>query len=213
MQGSPPDLPPLTGIASRRSEAEITNVIRKGVGRMPAFSALTDEAVEALVRYIGAGEDRELTMTVKASGPQLKYSAATNAKFLDPDGYPAISPPWGTLNAIDLNAGTIRWQVPLGEVPELVAQGMKNTGTQNFGGPIVTASGLLFIGATTYDEKFRAFDKSNGRLLWETKLPAGNFSTPAMFESGGRQFILVPSGGGRGKPSSGKYVAFALPRK
>lgn len=213
MQGSPPDLPPLKGVGSRRSESEIVNVIRKGVGRMPAFSGLTDEAVDALVRYISMGEDRELTMTVRASGPQLKYSTAVNAKFLDPESYPAIAPPWGTLNAIDLNAGEIRWQIPLGEVPELAAKGMKNTGTQNFGGPIVTAGGLIFIGATTYDEKFRVFDKKTGALLWETKLPAGNFSTPAVYEVNGRQFVAVPAGGGRGKPSSGKYVAFALPGK
>jgi quinoprotein glucose dehydrogenase len=211
MKGSPPDLPSLVGIASRRSEAEIRNVIEKGVGRMPPFSGLTGEAIDGLVRFIGAGEDRELTMTVKATGPQLKFSTATNAKFLDPEGYPAIEPPWGTLNAIDLNAGTIRWQVPLGEVPELAAKGFKNSGTQNFGGPIVTAGGLIFIGATTYDEKFRAFDKETGALLWETRLPAGNFSTPAIYEIAGRQFILVPAGGGRGKPSTAKYVAFALP--
>lgn len=213
MRGSPPDLPALTGVLSRRSEPEVKNVIRKGIGRMPAFPGLTEEAVDALVLYIGRGEDRELTMPVKAQGPRLKYSAAVNAKFLDPDGYPAIAPPWGTLNAIDLNKGTLRWQVPLGEVPELAAQGMKNTGTPNFGGPIVTAGGLVFIGATTYDEKFRVFDKDTGALLWETKLPAGNFSTPAMYERDGRQYVLVPAGGGRGKPSSGKYVAFALPSR
>lgn len=213
MQGSPPDLPPLIGIASRRSEAEIRTVIQKGVGRMPSFAGLTDDAVDALVGYISAGENRELIATSKTPGPHLKYSAVVNAKFLDPNGYPAIAPPWGTLSAIDLNAGELRWQVPLGEVPELVAQGIRNTGTQNFGGPVVTAGGLVFIGATTYDEKFRAFDKKTGRLVWETKLPAGNFSTPAMYEVRGRQFILVPAGGGRGRPSSGKYVAFALPEK
>jgi quinoprotein glucose dehydrogenase len=181
---------------------------------MPAFAGLTDEAVAALTQYLAAGEDRELVSASNAgpTSPLLKYRAAVNSKFLDPDGYPAVEPPWGTLNAIDLNKGEIAWQVPLGEVPELAAKGLKNTGTQNFGGPIVTAGGLVFIGATTYDEKFRAFDKKTGKLLWETRLPAGNFSTPAMYELDGRQFIVVPAGGGRGLDSSGKYVAFALPR-
>ncbi|HYO82231.1 MAG TPA: PQQ-binding-like beta-propeller repeat protein [Bryobacteraceae bacterium] len=211
MKGAPPDLPPLTGIASRRSQAEIRNVIRKGVGRMPAFTALTEEALDALVQFISVGENRELISPSKAVGPQLKYGATVNAKFLDPDGYPAIAPPWGTLNAIDLAKGEIRWQVPLGEVPELVEKGLKNTGTLNFGGPVVTAGGLIFIGATTYDEKFRAFDKSTGKLLWETKLPAGNFSTPAVYQFNGKQYVVVPAGGGRGKPSKGTYIAFALP--
>jgi quinoprotein glucose dehydrogenase len=210
-RGSPPDVPALTDIASRRSETEIENVILKGQGRMPPFSNLNGDAMKAVIRYISAGEDRELFTNSTAAAPLLKYGSKINSKFLDPDGYPAIKPPWGTLNAIDLNKGEIRWQVPLGEVPELVAKGMKNTGSQNFGGPIVTAGGLVFIGATTYDEKFRAFDKSTGVLLWETKLPAGSFATPAIYEANHREFVVVPAGGGRGRPSSAKYVAFALP--
>jgi quinoprotein glucose dehydrogenase len=177
---------------------------------MPPFPALTEEALQALVTYSDSGQDRQVGGAAKVPIPHLKYRSAINSKFLDPDGYPAVAPPWGTLNAIDLNKGEIRWQVPLGEVPELAAKGMKNTGSANFGGPVVAAGGLVFIGATTYDEKFRAFDKATGKLLWETKLPAGNFSTPAIYESGGRQFIVVPAGGGRGRPSSGKYLAFAL---
>jgi quinoprotein glucose dehydrogenase len=135
-------------------------------------------------------------------------------KFLDPDGYPAVAPPWGTLSAINLNTGEYAWQIPLGEYPELVEKGIENTGSENYGGPIVTAGGLVFIAATNFDNKFRAFDKDSGRLLWQTTLPFPGNATPAIFEAEGRQFVVIAAGGGqvRGKPSGGVYVAFALPR-
>ena len=132
-------------------------------------------------------------------------------KFLDPDGYPAITPPWGTLSAINLDTGEYVWKRPLGEYPELVAKGIKETGTENHGGGIVTAGGLFFIGATPKDKKFRAFDKKTGKLLWETMLPHGGNATPAMYEIKGKQYVVVPCGGGRGKPSGASYLAFALP--
>ncbi|MDQ3684243.1 MAG: pyrroloquinoline quinone-dependent dehydrogenase, partial [Acidobacteriota bacterium] len=126
--------------------------------------------------------------------------------------FPAVAPPWGTLNAIDLNAGRIVWQIPFGEYPELAAKGMKDTGSENYGGSIITRNGLFFIGATNYDKKFRAFDKLTGKLLWETLLPAAGNATPAMYEVGGRQFLVIAAGGGKwGAPSGGSYVAFALP--
>ena len=128
------------------------------------------------------------------------------------DGYPEISPPWGTLKAVDLDSDTIAWSVPLGEYPELSAQGIEPTGTENYGGPVITAGGLLFIGATALDKKFRAFDKLSGELLWETTLPAGGNATPAMYEVAGRQFVVIAAGGGKsGGESGGSYVAFALP--
>jgi len=135
-------------------------------------------------------------------------------KFLDPDGYPAVAPPWGTLNAIDLNTGDYAWKVPLGEYPELAAQGLKDTGSENYGGPVVTAGGLVFIAATNHDRKIRAFDKSTGALLWQATLPSSGNATPAVYESRGRQFVVIAAGGGKspqGGPG-GVYVAFALPR-
>src|SRR6185295_15342538 len=144
----------------------------------------------------------------------LKYRFTGYKKFLDPDGYPAIAPPWGTLTAIDLDTGAHAWQVPLGEYPALAERGLKNTGSENYGGPIVTAGGLVFIGATSFDRKFRAFDKTTGELLWEATLPFSAIGTPATYEVAGRQFVVVPAGGGKDKgPSGGMYVAFALPKR
>jgi quinoprotein glucose dehydrogenase len=148
----------------------------------------------------------------EASAGALKYGA-TVSRFLDADGYPAITPPWGTLNALDLNSGTLRWKIPFGEHPELVAKGFAQTGSENYGGPIVTAGGVLFIGATVFDRKFHAYDKLTGRLLWETTLPAGGLATPSTYQVNGRQFVVIACGGGKnGTLSSGKFVAFALPR-
>jgi quinoprotein glucose dehydrogenase len=152
--------------------------------------------------------------TEAASPIFQKYTHDGYNKFLDPEGYPAIAPPWGTLNAIDLNAGKLVWQIPFGEYPELAAKGLRNTGSENYGGGIVTKNGLFFIGATNYDRKFRAFDKRTGKLLWETTLPAAGNATPATYEAGGRQFIVIAAGGGKSKdPAGGSYVAFALPQK
>ena len=120
---------------------------------------------------------------------------------------------WGTLSAIDLARGEIAWQVPLGEIPELAAQGLGGTGSENYGGPVVTAGGLVFI-AAAMDAKLRAFDKRTGALLWEAPLPAAGFATPAVYEAGGRQFVVVAAGGGKlGRPSGDRYVAFALPEE
>jgi hypothetical protein len=141
-------------------------------------------------------------------------------KFLDIDGYPAVAPPWGTLNAINMNTGEYAWKVPLGAYPELAAMGMKNTGSENYGGPIVTAGGLVFIAATLYDNKFRAFEKTTGKLVWETTLPFQGDATPATYAINGRQYIVIATSNGRPGPAQralgalkagGSYVAFALP--
>jgi glucose dehydrogenase len=133
------------------------------------------------------------------------------SRFLDPDGYPAVKPPWGTLSAIDLNTGAYRWKIPLGEYRELAARGMTATGCENYGGPVVTAGGLVFIAATNYDAKFRAFDKATGDLLWDTTLPAAGNATPATYEVNGRQFVVIATSGGKSKARvPAMYVAFAL---
>lgn len=144
--------------------------------------------------------------------PAMKYRLTGYQRFYDPDGYPATAPPWGTLNAINMNTGEYVWKIPLGEYPELLAKGMKNTGTENYGGPIVTAGGLVFIGATNYDKKLRAFDKATGELLWETVLPFAGNATPITYEIKGRQYLVIAAGGGKDpkSKSGGVYVAFAV---
>jgi len=213
MRGAPPDIPNLEGIGNRRSPADIAAAIRGGKGRMPGFPNLYEDQLNGLVEFLLTGENKELS----SSGPPLpgmKYRLTGYRRFLDPDAYPAIAPPWGTLNAIDLNTGEYKWKINFGEYPELAAKGMKNTGSENYGGPIVTAGGLLFIGATNYDKKFHAFDKSTGELLWETTLPFAGNATPISYAVNGRQFIVIAAGGGKDPKSGsgGVYVAFALPQ-
>ncbi len=213
LEGTPPQIPTLTNIAARRPRADVVAVVQKGAGRMPGFPNLSPSELNAIVDYLVAGKD-----TVAEGSkppPAVPYRFTGYRKFMDPDGYPAVVPPWGTLTAIDLNTGKFSWRIPLGEYPELAEQGMKDTGTENYGGPIVTAGGLVFIGATNFDRKFRAFDKSNGALLWETTLPFSGNATPATYEIDGRQFVVITAGGGKGRqgaPSGSVYVAFALPR-
>jgi quinoprotein glucose dehydrogenase len=136
--------------------------------------------------------------------------AFTGFRRWNVEGYPAISPPWGTLNAVDLNTGEIKWKVPLGEYPELTARGIPPTGTENYGGPVVTATGLIFIGASA-DETIGAFDKDTGKILWQAKLPFGGNATPSLYSVNGKQYVVISAGGGKsGRPSGGSIVAFAL---
>jgi quinoprotein glucose dehydrogenase len=179
---------------------------------MNGFPNLSDDELYAVIGFLIGAESKE----VQSSGPPppgMDYRFTGYHRFLDPEGYPAVAPPWGTLNAINLNTGEYVWKIPLGEYPELAAKGMKNTGTENYGGPIVTAGGLVFIGSTNFDRKFRAFDKATGELLWETTLPFAGNATPATYEVNGKQFVVIGAGGGKDpkSPSGGAYVAFALP--
>jgi quinoprotein glucose dehydrogenase len=204
--------PTLMDIATRRSKEQLATIIREGTGRMPAFgTALEGGAVNDIVNYLLTGKDNSIAL-VGTTPYMLPYRTAFFDIFLDHEGYPGIKPPWGTLNAIDLNAGTIKWSIPFGEYPKLAAKGITNTGTDNYGGAIVTENGLLIIAATTYDNKIRAYDKSNGRLLWEAKLPAAGNATPSTYMVDGKQYLVIACGGGKnGAPSGGTYVAFALP--
>jgi quinoprotein glucose dehydrogenase len=211
--GSPPTFPSLIDIGKRRSRAEIASIIREGTGRMPGFDYL-EKGIDQIVDFLVTGKDTAAVDPEAAKNDPnwQKYRNEGYILFRDPNGYPPLTPPWGTLNAIDLNKGEIRWQIPLGEYPELVAKGIKNTGSDNYGGPVVTASGLLFIAATNFDKKFRAFDKLTGKLLWETELPAAGNATPSIYEIGGREYVVIVCGGGKnGAPSGSSIVAFALP--
>jgi quinoprotein glucose dehydrogenase len=219
------NIPNLTGLATRGAQpAEIIALLRTGKGVMPSFNFLPERAKQALARYVispeaedaragatAASGAREPTTPPAAVAPaavaRAPFVTTGYNRFFDPDGYPAIKPPWGTLNAIDLNTGEYLWKRTLGEFAELTAQGVAPTGTENYGGPVVTAGGVLFIAATK-DEKFRAFASATGELLWETSLPAGGYATPATY----RQFVVIACGGGKmGTKAGDSYVAFALP--
>ncbi len=201
------DFPSLIGLGERKSREEIEQVMLAGAGRMPPFGHLPAKTRARILDYIMRPA---LLPPADADGPQT-YAFAGFRRWLDPEGFPAIKPPWGTLNAVDLNTGELKWKVVLGEYEELTKRGIPPTGTENYGGPVVTAGGLVFIGATA-DEKFRAFDSDTGEVLWQAELPFGGNATPSTYVVGGRQYVVISAGGGKsGRPRGGSLVAFALP--
>jgi len=225
-KGSPPQFPSLLGVSDRLSDTDIESLIHTGKSRMSAFPAIQGESLRALIKYLHTGPgatarpaSSERTDKVEAqsvggnSGAALKYHFTGYNKFLDPEGYPAVAPPWGTLNAIDLNTGKYLWKVPFGQYPELAAKGMTQTGSENYGGPILTASGVLIIGASNFDRKIRAYNSDTGELLWEGDLPFAGNATPATYTVDGKQYIVIATSGARDKkhPQGAAYVAFALP--
>ena len=208
--------PALLDLRPRLSQAQVREIVQHGRGFMPSFQRLSKAEMDALVAFLfGEAEEAETEDVKKALNQEegadnIPYLFDGYHRFVDEQGYPAVKPPWGTLSAIDLNTGGYRWKIPLGDVPALKAQGVQPTGTENYGGPVVTAGGLLFIAATK-DEMFRAFDKDTGELLWETKLPAGGYATPSTYMVEGKQYVVIAAGGGKmGTDSGDTYVAFTL---
>lgn len=215
-KGSPPEFPSLVGVGNRMTDSQIGDRIHNGGGRMPGFPGVTNEQMQQLISFLKVPSMP--TPVVSESGPEhIKEvgNAVPNSlgdyvftgyrKFEDSEGYPAVKPPWGTLNAIDLNTGKYIFKVTLGEYPELVSRGLPATGSENYGGPIATAGGLAFVAATHYDRKRRAFDSKTGKLLWEGMLPGSGVATPSTYSVDGKQDVVVATTATRG-PGTGKTM-------
>ncbi len=216
-------IPSLVNVGSKLPRVGVEEMLHRGKGIMPPFAFLTGPQQTALIAFVRgqpgsvppeSGAGRNLAgYAGDGVRRELPYTTAGPLRFLDPDGFPALRPPWGTLNALDLNTGEYRWQRPLGEPAGLTAAGLPPTGTENRGGPLVTAGGLVFIGATP-DEKLRAFDATTGRQVWQFALPAGGYGTPVTYSVAGRQYVVMACGGGRmGTKPGDAYVTLALPEK
>jgi quinoprotein glucose dehydrogenase len=216
LKGSGTEYPSLMNVNKKYKVEQIRQIIQQGRNRMPSFNHIPKSERENLAEYLSkteviskkANSDSPSMVTRKS---QIPYVMKGYDRFVDKDGYPGIKPPWGTLNAVDLNSGKLLWKVPLGEYAELIERGLGITGSRNYGGPVVTKGGLVFIAATP-DEKIRAFDKNSGKMVWESKLPAAGFASPATYMVNGKQFLVIACGGGKlGVKSGDSYIAFALP--
>lgn len=215
--GGRPDLPgsvSLRDVRERLAREDLIGLLVSGRGQMPSFATLSDLERDAVAAYLfgeRGGEPVPLEPSQLTWANRIPWVANGHPELRDPDGFPATRPPWGTLTAVNLNRGRIAWQVPLGTYPELERRGLPPTGTFNIGGPIVTAGGLVFIGATM-DERFRAFDSRTGEVLWTFQLDAGGYATPATYQVGDRQYVVIAAGGA-GKPGTrpgNAYWCFAL---
>jgi len=206
------NIPGLKNLKNKFNKLELSLIIKKGKGSMMPMPQLSETQIKAMTAFLLDDDSIDLDLnSFRELDPNIvPYSIDYFGRFMDENGYPAVKPPWGTLNAIDLNKGEIVWQVPLGEYEELTNQGFAKTGTENYGGPILTDGGLIFIGATN-DEYFRAFDKKTGEEIWKTKLPAGGYATPITYQIDGKQYVVIACGGGKmGTKSGDSYIAFAL---
>ncbi len=194
--------PSLEALQGTESSAAIAEVLQSGRGRMPSFATLSPVEINGIIQHLlQPGEGDEVT------ADDFNIAFGGYKRVLDQDGLPGNTPPWGTLTAIDLDTGERDWQIPLGNYPGFDDL---NFGAENYGGPVVTASGLVFIAATP-DAKFRAFSVHDGALLWESDLPAAGFATPAIYSVSGRQYVVIAAGGGKlGAPSAASYVAYSL---
>jgi quinoprotein glucose dehydrogenase len=209
------NFPSLIGVEKRYTQNTFYTLVKSGRRMMPAFKQLNENEQEAIASYvmnIQSSKTKKFVDSKNDSLYKLPYTITGYNKFLTKEGYPAISPPWGTLNAIDLNTGKYIWKATLGN-DTAFKNAKQPTGTENYGASVVTAGGVLFIAATK-DGKFRAFNKRNGRLLWEYNLPTAAFATPSVYVVGGKQYVVIACGGGKLKTKSGdSYIAFRLPDK
>ena len=221
-KGNGSSFPSVLNMRSKYNAQQLWSIIEQGKNMMPAFAQIKGVDKDALLAFLLELEEKEpgtskepasTTSSTKSILDEVPYTTTGYNRFLDKNGYPGIKPPWGTLNAVDLNSGKLLWKVPLGEYEELTKRGIPPTGTETYGGPLITKGGLIFI-AGTKDEKIRAFDKTSGKVLWEAKLPAAGYATPATYSIEGRQYVVIACGGGKiGSKSGDSYVAFALPEK
>lgn len=216
-QGDGVRSPSLVNVGSKLTAIQVRDIVDHGRGFMPSFASLSGVQRDAVTAYV-LDPTSNVTATsssaaaAKPSTNRSPYRFLGYERWRDSTGLPNVKPPWGTLNAIDLNTGSYLWTIPLGDLPELKAKGITGTGAEAYGGPIVTAGGVVFIGATQ-DEKMRAIDKRTGAILWEVPLPAAGYATPSTYMVRGRQYVVIAAGGGKlGTKSSDTYVAFALPR-